>query len=131
MRAELKELFADGKYLKDYQPDNPTCFSLLVRLQIGAEREEASDSFEITLCTPEWIKNASVVSPFISGLFKLIVPSYDYDALVNYLDAYCKNFEGDDWDEIATRLSFFGQWEFQGASYDVNVGLPDKSIELP
>jgi hypothetical protein len=56
MKAELKHLHSpDVHDLRSFKPDDPTNFSIFVQAMIGLEGDDASESFDLTVCTPTWL----------------------------------------------------------------------------
>ncbi len=58
MRAILKDLHSLEleDHLEQYRPDDPANFGTWVRLMIGPEDEPGSESFNLLICTPDWLK---------------------------------------------------------------------------
>lgn len=109
----LKRLHSpDVQNLESWSPgDEP--FGFLLQAMIGPIDSSDEDSFDITVCTPEWFA-AKMMSgqSVISGIHTLFVTSYDYHALKAYLQRAAQRHEEKTWPEIAVRLSWLGHWEF-------------------
>ncbi|WP_102581202.1 Imm8 family immunity protein [Xanthomonas arboricola] len=115
MKARLFGLHADNWDVKNEKPDDPECFSEELRAVIGPEDFEGGDNFFIEVCTPDWIKKRHYRPRW--GRFMLIVDSYNYDEVCEFISEYVRSFEGGEWNEIAIKLSRVMSWEFEDYVY--------------
>lgn len=114
MKAEIKDLFSSDieQTLEFYKPNIPDNFGFLVFLEIGIEGKEGADDFQVMLCTPKWLIENMKQEEIVLGLHYIIVFEYNYEKIHKRLvELFC--IEGKDWEEIANKLSYIGQWEFQ------------------
>jgi len=111
MKAKLKELYSLDFNLDNFQPSNNECFVLSLRAMIGPEGNDASESFDIVVCTPRWLLENCREPQW--GRHMLIVPEYDLAKIREIIENYCNSCEGKDWDAIAALLSRIGRWEFE------------------
>lgn len=115
MRAELKHLTFD--------PDPATLsgdaaeFAMRVRMIVGpAAGAPGEESFDLTVCTPEWLADACRKS---GGLYDarhhVIVGLEEFDkrTLGDWLEARVRAVEGATWGEVGNRLARLGYWEFE------------------
>jgi hypothetical protein len=111
MRAELKSLFSpDADPLKDFAPTGP--FGILVMAMIGPAGQQGHESFDFTLCTPEWFAS-NTREDFKMGRHYLFVQEFDYAALEGFVRKYCANCgETPTWNALAEKLARLGKWEF-------------------
>lgn len=114
MRAVLKSL--------DLEPDpstlpaDPAEFSLLARMIVGLPDTPGEESFDITVCTPEWLAQAcEQVGGIYSARHHIVVSleQFDQRALHAWLSAQVQNVEADTWAGIGERLGRLGYWEFE------------------
>jgi len=113
MRAKLKEFYSLDFDLNSYWPDQLDNFGFWVRAMVGPEDGEGSESFDIQVCTPEWLKSRYSDDEVLSGRHMLIVFEYDLDKIKNKVSSYCDSCSGKTWQEIAGKLSRIGYWEFE------------------
>jgi len=114
MKSEIKNIFSPDiqESLELYKPEKDDNFGLLLEIDIGIENEEGADIFNIVLCTPKWVEEFYEKNDMLLGLYHIFVFEYNYEKLYKKLkELMC--IEGKDWDEIATKLSYIGHWEFQ------------------
>ena len=114
MQAELKHL--------DFEPDpatlsgDPAEFSLLARMIVGRPDSPGQESFDVTVCTPEWLAEACRKS---GGIYDprhhLVVNLEEFDkrSLHDWLAARVRNVRGETWSEVGERLGRLGYWEFE------------------
>lgn len=77
----------DVEALVTYAPPNPTHFAF------GPLQGEGLESFDFMLCSPGWI--------------------YDYVTLERTLRRLCERTYGNTWEEVALKLSRYGNWEYE------------------
>ena len=113
MRAELKRLHSpDIDDLEAYRPDQPADFGFLLQAMIGPACLEGEESFDMVVCTPEWLKRHHTTE-IVSGRHHLIVFEYNFERLAAYIATYIQDCTGETWQEIAQQLSRLGRWEFE------------------
>lgn len=114
MRAVLKSL--------DLEPDPSTLsddaaeFSLLARMIVGPPDSPGEESFDVTVCTPEWLARACTrVGGIYNARHHLIVNFEEFDQvrLRAWLSARVQEVEAEDWSEVGQRLGRLGYWEFE------------------
>jgi hypothetical protein len=114
MRAVLKSL--DLEPAPSVLPDDPAEFSILARMIVGPPDTPGEESFDVTVCTPEWLAKAcSQAGGFYSARHHLVV-SYDefnQRALRVWLAARVQEVTSDTWAGIGKRLGRLGYWEFE------------------
>jgi hypothetical protein len=113
MRAKLKNLSSPDIEPLSYWPEDASCFGFLVEAQIGPENEKGAEIFQITVCTPDWIKKSYSEQKAVWGHHMLIVFEYDFSAIESEIIRYVQRFSGDDWPALALKLSRIGAWEFE------------------
>ena len=97
-------------------PDEPAAFAFLARLYVGATAGVGHESFDLTVCSPEWLREQCKRVGLLDGLhhLNLNVEDYDEPALRTWLEKRVTSIERDTWQEIAADLSRLGWWEFEG-----------------
>lgn len=113
MRAALRDLILspDPRTL----PGNPEAFAFGVQLLVGPEGGPGEESFELTVCSPEWLAEQCRSGEPVNGLHKIIVgwDTYDERALRDWLEAHVHAVQAATWDGIASQLCLLGAWEFE------------------
>jgi Immunity protein 8 len=114
MKAELKGLHSPDIYdLENYSPKNSQNFSFLLQLMIGPEGVDGEESFDVQVCTPEWIKSQYSKEKCVWGRHMLIVLEYDFTLIKNKVEHYIRTCSGSDWAMLALKLGRIGYWEFE------------------
>jgi hypothetical protein len=86
-------------------------FAVLFQLLVGPTEDRAvEESFDLTVCSPDWLRQAA--QPVI-GRHLLIVNDYDYDELEGFIRGVLDTYAGRDWPELASKIARFGRWEFE------------------
>jgi hypothetical protein len=90
-------------------------FAFGVQLLVGPADGPGEESFELTVCSPEWLAVRCRSGELVNGLHHVIVgwDSYDERVLRDWLEARVRAVEAATWDGIASELRFLGGWEFE------------------
>ncbi len=116
IRAELKSILCPGEANLDfsaYRPDDPESFSCTLQLLVGGPDDAGAESFQLTLCTPQWLIDHYAEEDIIVGKSLLIVFDFNYPRIVQWLNRYIERCTGETWAEVARRVSYIGNWEFE------------------
>ncbi|WP_037586257.1 immunity 8 family protein [Stenoxybacter acetivorans] len=113
MKAILKGMwvYSANFSLENYKPEEKNCFTLLVNLDIGFIDETGADSFNLHICTPEWLCKNQWLPELMRHT--LLVRKYDLNEITKTITDYIDQCEGNDWMEIAQKLSRVFAWEFE------------------
>jgi hypothetical protein len=95
-------------------PAEAKSFVFGAQLLVGPADGPGEESFELTICSPEWLRQQCKSGEPVSGLHCVIVgwDTYDERALRQWLEARVQVVEAETWDAIAGQLRFLGKWEF-------------------
>ena len=114
MRAQLKSL--------SLEPDpsslsgDPVEFSFLARMIVGPRDMPGEESFDITVCSPEWLAAQCRAQ---GGLYDprhhlvVTLDIFDRRTLHTWLEARVGAVEASTWPEVGERLGRLGFWEFE------------------
>jgi len=116
MKARLFRLSADTWDIRTSQPDDPLCFNEKLTAVIGPADFEGGDYFHIDVCTPRWIQQHHCGLAW--GRFMLIVDKYDYEEIAGFVSRYVESCEGENWEELAAKLSRVMFWEFEDYQFE-------------
>ena len=114
MPAQLKFL--------DFEPDpsnlsgDPAEFAFGARMIVGPPDSPGEESFDITVCTPEWLATKCRAQGGLDDpRHHLVVTldTFDQRTLRTWLDARVRAVEAPTWHEIGERLGRLGYWEFE------------------
>ena len=110
MKPALRRLHSpDAHDLRAFVPSS-AAFSLLVQLLLGPSDGPGEESFDVVVCSPEWLAERG--KPTI-GLHHIILARYDYDELLGVVLDYLEGCDGNDWAEVAAKVGRLGRWEFE------------------
>lgn len=112
MRALLKSIHSADVDFKTYWPEDESCFSFPIELEIGYEGGNGADLFQMTVCTPGWLNKENVGHTAVLGHELLIVFDYNWPMIRSYLENRISSVTADDWPTLAMKLSRFASWEF-------------------
>ena len=121
MKAKLKNWYCpDIEDLPTYSPPQFDSFCFLFRAMVGVAEEEGEESFDIQVCTPKWLQSNMKKADVIIGRHFLFVLEYHFDLIFSKIKKMIESCEGEDWDEVAQKISRIGFWEFEDYNYPVN-----------
>jgi hypothetical protein len=113
MRAEIKAFHSPDMDWEGKGPENSTSFSILLQIFIGPKGGEGSESFDVTICTPEWIGCTVNDSGPLDGRHHLIVSSFNRRAIEDYFRRRVSSMEAASWPLLAIKLGSIGRWEYE------------------
>lgn len=114
MRAELKRIHSPDTFdVAAFEPKDSECFALLFQLMIGPSGTEGEESFDVIVCTPQWLQQQYGPSNVVVGMHHLIVFQYDFERIRRRIERFIASCEGESWEGLARQLSRLGRWEFE------------------
>lgn len=114
MTAQIKRLHSpDIDDLASYYPEDEECFGFLLQAIAGPRGLPGEESFDMIVCTPQWLIKQHRHEDVVVGRSHLIVFEYDFKRLSLFLERYAERCSGHTWREVAEKLSRLGNWEFQ------------------
>lgn len=114
MHATLRSLVFDPD--PSSLPADAAEFSTNARLTVGPADGPGEETFDVTVCTPEWLARAC---RGIGGIYDarhhviVTLEQFDRRALHDWFQARVQRVEGDDWGQVGERLGRLGYWEFE------------------
>jgi hypothetical protein len=114
MRAGLLQIVFDPD--PRTLPRDAAGFAFGARLMIGRQGGPGEESFDLTVCSPEWLAERCRNGEPINGLHHVIVDweSFDKRVLRRWLQDRVDAVGAATWQGIADRLGRIGWWEFGG-----------------
>jgi hypothetical protein len=113
MRATLKSLSLDPEPAT--LPEDPAEFSLRARMIVGPADGPGEESFDITVCTPEWLSQTCREAGFYDARHHVVVnlDAFEKGAFHRWLAARVESIQGVSWHEVGERIGRIGYWEFE------------------
>lgn len=113
MKAAIRSLLSfDVDDLARWNPDGDT-WVLAIRLIAGPYDEPGEESFDFTVCSVGWISERIRQDPVFDGRHHLIVESFDWPTLRDYVARRVERCDGATWRDVAQKLARLGYWEFE------------------
>jgi hypothetical protein len=90
-------------------------FAFAARLIIGPDDAPGDESFDVTVCSPEWLAERSRNEGIIDGRHHAVVnvDAFDERDLRKWLEQRVASVEAPTWPEVAARLARFAYWELE------------------
>jgi len=113
MKAKLKDYYC--RDIKDFDKNfsDSDNFNVSIQLFIGPEDEEGEESFEVNVCSPKWLLNNISEKEILFGKGLIISLDYNIERIIASVKKNISSFEGENWNEVAMKLSQIGYWEFE------------------
>jgi hypothetical protein len=113
MRAVVKSLTSpDVADIAAYKPGQ-SAFLILLEIGAGPADELGYETFGVEICSIEWIRQELLQQAVINGRHRLMVKSFDWPAIVEYVNTYVAQCQGATWHEVASKIARLGKWEFE------------------
>jgi hypothetical protein len=114
LRGSLYNPDSPEEDLKNFRPADGKFFGFEVAAFVGpADEALGEDLFHLYVCTARWLEEHPPPKGFEFLRHHLLLTKWDYNVLVRAISDLCRHAEGQDWNEIATKLSRFGRWEYE------------------
>jgi Immunity protein 8 len=94
------------------EPGSEHKFGFLLQVLVGPSDGPGEESFDVVVCTPDWLHAKYPQDAVLSGRDHLIVFEYDFARLRDYIASFAESCGGSSWEDIALKLSRLGHWEF-------------------
>lgn len=116
MRAAVRGLYLDVG--PRGQSDDPAEFAFLARLIVGPDDGPGEESFDVEVCSPEWLRRRCSQEQFVDGRHMVIttLEAYSELGLRSFLTRRVEQASGATWEEVAQQVARLGSWEFEDYS---------------
>lgn len=90
-------------------------FCFLARVYAGPADGPGEESFDVTVCSPEWLAARCREGGFFDARHHLVVnvEQFDERTLRSLLEKRVQAVSGDNWTQVGEKLGRFGFWEFE------------------
>ena len=114
---EIKQIDIGGDLLEHYWPEDEECFSEWLTIHIGIKGEDGAVSYNLMVCTPDWLKGQLSKSSVEWGRHMLIMNKFDPDLIRKEVDKklveLLEQFESDDDITFSEKIGRYAHWEFE------------------
>lgn len=116
MRAAVRSIFLDPD--PRTLPADPAEFTLLASLSVGPSDGPGEESFDVVVCTPEWLARRCAAEGFVDGRHTVITSAETFSegGLRSFLTRRVEQATGENWGEVAQKVAQLGHWEFEDYS---------------
>ncbi len=95
---------------ESFAPEDPDCFGIWLNASIWSGDSDGADDFQIFVCNRAWLARQREAK---GKRYILLDQPYRPSVVVDALEAYLKECSGDNWPEVAAKVSKIGVWEFE------------------
>lgn len=113
MKASLRSLSSfDVEDLATWRP-KASSWSIGIRIVAGPDEGPGDESFDLTICSVEWVEENVAKHGAFEGRHHLIVGGFQWSSIEAYVTRRVTACSGSTWDEVAQQLGRFAYWEFE------------------
>lgn len=113
MRAAVRRLHSPDVALERFVPDDPENVGVLIQVLAGPVDGPGEESFDIMVCTPDWLKSWVRTHGPTIGRHHLIVERYEFARVEDFIVSAIEAEEAATWEELGLRVGRIGKWEFE------------------
>ena len=114
MKAVIRHLATiDGDPLEVATIANPVNASQWIRILAGPADGPGEESFDVNVCTPEWLRDEIERTGPMAGRHMLIVGRWNVEIVRRVVEGWVARIEGPNWHTLGEQLSRVGYWEFE------------------
>jgi hypothetical protein len=114
MRAVIRHIGTiDGDLLELAKIENPSNAGQWVRILAGPADGPGEESFDVNVCTPEWLRVEIERTGPMVGRHMLIVDRWNVETVSRVITGLVARVEGPDWHAVGEQLGRIGHWEFE------------------
>jgi immunity protein 8 of polymorphic toxin system len=115
MKAVIASIYSpDVQDLETYRPDG-AAFRVFLQLLIGPGPNLGDESFDLEVCSTKWLEEQALP---ILGRHKLIVNTFEFPVIREFLEKVVGEYEADNWHDLAQKLRQIGKWDFEDYQSD-------------
>ena len=103
----------EGDDLELHVPQDQQKFCVLVRAMVGPRGGGGEESFDINVCTLQWLEEQIDREGFVFGTHRLFVKTYDTLQIKKLITKFIERYSGASWREVAEKISRIARWEFE------------------
>lgn len=113
IQPELKRLHSpDIHDLRDPSIDEQKPYCILIQAMFGPSGVEAEESFQFLVCNRLWLEQGHHTDAS-EPAHCMVLESFDVARIEEHLRRAALDSCGSTWEEVATRLGRYGEWEFK------------------
>jgi hypothetical protein len=115
VRGELRGFYSVDvrEDLEEFRPEDGENFGLPVTAFVGPNNRGGEEMFDFFVCSARWLAEHPPEKGFWFLRNYLLLTRWDHGVLDRALRDLCARAEGETWNEVATKLSRYGRWEFE------------------
>ena len=80
---------------------------------VGPRGGGGEESFDINVCTLQWLEEQIDREGFVFGTHRLFVKTYDTLQIKKLITKFIERYSGACWREVAEKISRIARWEFE------------------
>ncbi len=88
-------------------------FCILVQALVGPEGFDSYESFDMLVCSPDWLRAELRTEAAIFGRHYVVMATFDAELLEKAIQDYLLRCAGETWDRVADKAARMGLWEFE------------------
>jgi len=112
MKAQVKAILSPDVDLESPESQGTGLSNVLIQFLVGPANEPGEESFDVLVCTTNWLANRVTDKGPQFGRGMLIVDRIDLPEAIRVISSRLEQAEAETWASVAAKLSLVGFWEF-------------------
>lgn len=113
MRACLRSFDGLSVDAGTYSPADDSCDGVWIRMTVGPLGGQGNESFDVLICTPEWLRKTIRAEGPQIGRHRLVMEPLDLAEAREFLRTRIESLEAANWTELGEKVGRLGFWEFE------------------
>jgi hypothetical protein len=113
VKAAIRQFHSPDADLETYVSADPADDALFIQMLVGPVESDGEESFDLFVCTPQWLQREVRTHGPIIGRHHLVVDLLEIASVLDFLRAHVDALTAPTWHELALQLGRIGKWEFE------------------
>jgi hypothetical protein len=113
MKATIRRFASPDVDLNSFVPDDSRRVKFLLEVFVGPSDAPGEERFAFEVVSLAELDAVLDEQGVVAGIHKLIVKEFDWVAIRQMVERIVSRASGDTWEQLASSIGRFGQWEFE------------------
>ena len=119
MKVIVREIFCmEWEIGREIELDENKSFSITI--YVGPENSEISESFTLTICNIDFVRNVINQNGLFNSNWYLIIEKPNRNMIEQHIRNVVSRIKGNSWTDCVEKLRLIGQYEFEDYQAELN-----------